>query len=182
MGRQNLVYLEIGVFEGMSLTWMMQRVLTDESSRAVGIDPWLMTTKLSGEAMEKVMERAFHNLEPWSRTGAVGTDQKRCTLIRANSSEVLRKMNGRKGFVGISRGTVDICMIDGDHNNLLVQDDAHQVLPLLRPGGWMLFDDVENDIKKKDHVKDGLQGFLSEKAPELKFLWKHKYMEAYEKL
>jgi len=36
-----ITYLEIGVYEGQSLTWMMQNVLTHPDSRAVGIDPWL---------------------------------------------------------------------------------------------------------------------------------------------
>ena len=37
-------YLEIGVFEGMSMVWMLHNVLTHPDSRAVGVDPWLMET------------------------------------------------------------------------------------------------------------------------------------------
>ena len=33
------IYLEIGVFEGMSLVWTLQHVLTHPESRAIGIDP-----------------------------------------------------------------------------------------------------------------------------------------------
>lgn len=168
-----ITYLEIGVFEGMSLVWMMQHVLTHPQARAVGIDPWLMTTKLDPQVMQEVMERAYHNIACFLP---------RCCLIRANSAEVLRRMN-HKGCADITKGSVDLCMIDGDHNRLAVYDDAVQVFDLMKPGGWMLFDDVENDRPKKDHVADGLAMFRHEYEPDrIKFLWKDRYMEAFEKL
>ncbi len=177
---RNIVYLEIGVFEGMSLVWMMQHILTSEGSRSVGIDPWLITSKISAERMREVMDRAHHNLLPWRRTGALNTNQKRCTLIQANSGEALIRMN-RKGYAGIKKGTVDLCMIDGNHKSGATLDDARLCWPLLKTGGWLLFDDVENDKEKIHHVKEGLDMFLDEIGNEAKFLWEHKYMEAFEK-
>lgn len=172
-GKPDLVYLEIGVFEGMSMLWMMQKILTDKGSRSVGIDPWLITTKLDSAYMEGVYRRAIHNLLPYIN---------RCQLIRGNSAEVLRRMNSRKGYAGIEKESVDICMIDGDHNRWAVVDDANEVLPLMKPGGWVLFDDVENDRPKKNHVKDGLHQFLEEKGSEVRLLWRHKYMECYQRI
>jgi len=168
-----VIYLEIGVYEGMSLAWMMQYVLAHPDSRAVGIDPWLMSTKLDEVHMEAVRERAFHNLIPW---------QNKCKLVRGCSSEVLRKMLCRRGWFGIRRNSVDICMVDGDHHELLVLDDARLCFQLVKPGGWLLFDDVENDKKKKEHVRQGLDTFLREFGDRVKLIWKHRYMEAYEKL
>lgn len=179
-GRQNLLYLEIGCWEGMSLVWMMQRVLTDLTCRAVGVDPWLMTTKVSGEAMEEVMRRARRNLSEWTGSTALGRSaEKRCTLIRGNSAEVLRRMVGRKGYVGVGPGTVDLAMVDGNHNALGVLDDLLLTYKLLKPGGWIMCDDVENDIPKADHVKEGLSMFLSRQPME--FVFKHRYMECYRK-
>ena len=169
---KKLIYLELGVFEGMSMVWMMQNILTHPESYAVGIDPWLITRKLLGNVMEQVMERAFHNTKCFPN----------CKLIRGSSVEVLNRMRGKKGFEGIKKNTVDLCMIDGDHNSLGVLSDCYACYNLIKTGGWMLFDDVENRIEKKDHVKQGLSRFLEEYEGKVKMIWKHNFMECYEKL
>lgn len=167
-----ILYLEIGVFEGMSLTWMLQKVLTHPNARAVGIDPWLMTSKLNTDQMEAVMARAFHNTEPW---------REKCQLVRANSVEVLRRiLMRRKPFAGIKRGTVDLCMIDGSHDQLGVLSDARQCFRLLKVGGCMLFDDVENSKPKVDHVREGLDMFLREQ-PAVELAWRDGFVECYRK-
>lgn len=165
------LYLEIGVFEGQSAVWMLQRVLTHPNSRAVLIDPWLMTTKLSADFMQSVMERALFNTRHWDN----------CRLLRANSAEALRRMTRRGGFLGVEKNSVDVCMIDGNHNALAVMDDARLCLQLVKPGGWLMFDDVENDRRKKDHVRDGLRVFLEESKSQVSLVVKHRYMEIYEK-
>ena len=166
-------YLEIGVFEGMSMVWMMQRILTHKDSFGVGVDPWLMTNKATNEFMEEVMDRAIHNTSTFDR----------CTLIRSNSVEVLTKMiRTKNGFLGIKANSLDLCMIDGNHHELGVLDDAQRVLQLLRVGGWVLFDDVENRLTKVAHVKQGLSTFTDTHKDEIKLLWKHRYMECYEKV
>lgn len=167
---KSVTYLEIGVWEGMSLVWMMQHVLTHPDSKAVGVDPWLITTKVTEGAMNLVKVRAWNNLTPWID---------RCTLQCGNSAEVLRRMVKRHGFLGIKRESVDLCMVDGNHNALGVWDDCRLVYQLLKPGGWMMLDDVENDKPKVDHVKEGLALWLSEQP--MKQVWKHRYMECYEK-
>lgn len=156
----------------MSMVWMLQHVLTQPGSRSVGIDPWLMTTKLDGEEMERVYQRALHNTSVYPN----------CQLIRGCSAEVIRRMCGRGGYAGISKGSLDLCMIDGNHNALYVVDDAKYCFQLLKPGGVMLFDDVENQTEKRDHVKQALPMFLEQVGTGIEFLWKHKYMEAYRKI
>jgi predicted O-methyltransferase YrrM len=64
------------------------------------------------------------------------------------------------GFLGFKKKSVDICMIDGDHNSYAAYDDAIHCHELLKPGGWMIFDDVRNRTKKKDHVDSGVKLFL----------------------
>jgi len=117
------------------------------------------------------MKRAHHNV---SQLG------KNCTLLQCNSNVALFKMANRKGYAGFGRNSVDIAMIDGAHHDLLAWSDARMVLPLMKPGGWMLFDDVENDQSKGDrHVKAGIECFLKEHGSDVEFLWKHRYMECY---
>ena len=165
-------YLEIGVFEGMSLAWMMTHVLMHPKSFAVGVDPHLMTTKLSSDEMAAVRQRALHNTKPW---------RDRCNVIQANSAEVLRRMCGR-GYAGISKETLDLCMIDGNHNAPAVLDDARHVLKRLRPGGWMIFDDYENDRPKENHVKEGVTAFLDEEGSSVELVFQHKYVIAFKKV
>ena len=85
-------------------------------------------------------------------------------------------------FLGIAPGKVDLCMIDGDHNAATVYDDARLVFQLVRSGGWIMFDDVENGRAKTEHVKDGLTSFLQEYGDKVKLVVKDRYMEIYEKL
>jgi len=179
-----ITYLELGVFEGMSICWMLQYILTHSKARAVGIDPWLMTRKLDHSVMVEVMDRAFHNTScflEW-RNNENRDSLRKVVLQRGNSAEVLRRMVSKKGFLGIKPKSLDLCMIDGNHNALAVLDDCRLVFRLMRKGGWMLFDDVENDCKKTDHVKKGLGVFVSESRGKIKQVFKHRYMEAYEVL
>jgi len=173
-----ITYLEVGVFEGMSLCWMTEHVLTHTESVGIGVDPWLITVKLSEDEMEAVMNRAEDNVSI-----ANEGRNKNTLLIRGSSVEVLRRMAfGRRGYLGIKPRVVDLMMIDGDHNRLGAYDDACMALKLVRPGGWILFDDVENDRPKADHVRDALDMFLAEFRDSVHMVWKHKYMECYEVL
>jgi hypothetical protein len=167
-----IFYLEIGVFEGLSMVWMMQHVLTHPDSKAVGVDPWLMTCKPDTYDMDKIRKKAFHNTSPW---------KDRCKLVRANSVELLLSAYKPNIFHGVQRNSLDLCMIDGDHTAPGAWNDARLVKPLLKRGGWMLFDDVENDLKKRFHVKDGIKLFLKNHGKGMKLVWKHRYMECYEK-
>lgn len=170
------VYLEIGVFEGQSMVWMLQHVLTHKRSRAVGIDPWLMTTKLDSATMSAVKDRASNNTKPW-RT----TTPPKLILQQGNSAEVLRLMCS-KGFAEITKDSVDVCMIDGDHNRDAALDDARHALQLIKVGGMLLFDDVENNVEKKDHVKHALEAFKEEAESKIEFVWKHKFVECYRRV
>lgn len=166
-----LTYLEIGVFEGQSLCWMMEHVLTHPDSRAVGVDPWLITTKLDQETMDAVRARAEHNAGKWPRA----------TLVRGNSAEVLRRMI-RYGFVGLKKDSVDVVMIDGNHNKWAVIDDAEQCIKLVRPGGWLLFDDVENQHEKSNHVKQALEDLEQILAGQIEEVWRHRFMRCYRRV
>ncbi len=163
-------YLEIGVFEGQSISWMLEQVLTHPDSRAVGIDPWLMTTKIDEGIMEKVRVRAYHN------TGVFPN----CQLFRGTSIDVLGRMLRKGNWKGFRPNCFDLCMIDGDHNQYGVLADALLCFKLVRPGGWLLFDDVENQVRKTKHVREGVDMFLEQVGSQVKLLWKDRFMECYE--
>lgn len=170
-GDKPTTYLELGVFEGMSALWMLQYVLTHEDSRMVGVDPWLMTEKLDTNFMEGAMKRALSNTQEYYA---------KRELVRANSVEFLHGcLRKKEGIAGIKRDSVDICMIDGQHYAPFVLYDANLCLELTKVGGTLLFDDVENDKEKENHVKHAVEEWKSTHRDRIEFLWKDNYMEAY---
>jgi predicted O-methyltransferase YrrM len=114
-GRPDLRYLEVGVFEGRSLIWMLENVLTHPSARATAID-------LFGSEYEAVFD---DNLE------ASGFAYK-VTKLAGPSARELR---------GLELGTYHVVYIDGSHTADDVLLDAALSWDLLAPGGLMIFDD-----------------------------------------
>jgi predicted O-methyltransferase YrrM len=114
-GKPDLRYLEIGVFEGRSMFWMFEHVLTDPSSTATAVDIFM-------DEYEKTFDA---NVEA---SGFGGRIEK----IKAPSAEALRAM---------SETRFDIIYIDGSHTADDVLTDAVLSWDLLEPGGLMIFDD-----------------------------------------
>jgi hypothetical protein len=111
-GKPGLRALEIGSFEGRATTWLLENVLTDETSRIDCIDPF-----------GKVYYRRFlANITPW---------RDRVTVHRALSTAVLPTL----------RGEFDIIYVDGDHRPFAILSDAVLSWPRLKVGGTLIFDD-----------------------------------------
>ena len=156
--------IQIGVFEGADLVWCFQNILAHSDSRAIAIDPWLPTTKLSKEFMEEVHQRAVHNLGPWFR---------KVTIRRALSQNILN---------ALKPNSYDLIVIDGDHTDEAVFEDACTSLRLLKAGGIMVFDDVRNRIPKKNHVLQGIEMFLKGHEKDVELCWMHRYADCYRKV
>jgi len=114
-GQPNLRYLEVGVFEGRSLVWMLENVLTHPTSRATAIDVF------AGD-YEEVFDA---NME------ASGVADKVTKLVGPSAQE-LRKLSGAEYHV---------IYIDGSHTADDVLLDAALSWDLLAPGGVLIFDD-----------------------------------------
>jgi len=113
-GKPNVRYLEVGLFEGRSLFWVLEYVLTDPSCRAYGIEPWYPEDGL-----------LYKNVH-------LSDDFDRITVLKGFSQIELPKLEV---------DSFDIIYIDGDHKASAVLSDAVQCWPLLRKGGVMIFDD-----------------------------------------
>ncbi len=114
-GKPNLRYLEVGVYEGRSLLWMADHILTDPSTEMVAVDIF------AGD-----YEATFdHNI---AASGATDRIHKH----KGPSADVLRDA---------SLGMFDIIYIDGSHTADDVLADAVLSWRLLSPGGLMIFDD-----------------------------------------
>jgi predicted O-methyltransferase YrrM len=120
--RPNLHYLEIGVFEGRSIVWMLENVLTDPSSRITAIDVFM-------EDYEQTFDANIR---------AAGAEA-RITKLVGPSQQRLRPLEP---------GTFDIIYVDGSHTADDVLADAVLGWPLLREGGLMIFDDYGWQVPK----------------------------------
>lgn len=164
-GGQPVSMIQIGVFEGGDLSWSASHFLTHPQSYCLAVDPWLPTTKLDEAHMEGVMERAMGNLAPWILEGKL-------QAVRGLSQDVLPTVIG----------DYDLVIIDGDHRASAVRQDAENALRLLKPGGWMVFDDVRQKRFKKDEVPAGLEQFLEKHGDKVKLVWKHRFCDCFEKV
>ncbi len=116
-GIENLNYLEVGVFEGRSLLWMIENVLTHPSTTATAIDVFMDDYEATFDA----------NIEA---SGA----SSRITKLKEPSQTALRRL---------PLESFDIIYIDGSHTADDVLADAVLSWDLLRPGGLIIFDDYQ---------------------------------------
>lgn len=161
--------LLIGIWEGMDLVWLLQNILGHPESHVTAVDAWLAAGKVSQERMDAVYAAALDNMQPW-RTMVY--QPKKLIIHRGMSQDILLHLE--RGY--------DLAIIDGDHGKG-VYPDACNSFRLLKPGGWMLFDDVR---RGKTHsqlgpVSRGLKKFLEHYGRHVDFLWAHRFMNAYAK-
>ena len=114
-GKPDLHYLEIGVFEGRSVLWMLDNILTHPSARLTAID-------LFPDDLE---QRFRANLD---RSGQAG----KATVMKGLSQRILR---------GLNPESFDIIYIDGGHTADNVLADLVLSWDLLKPGGIVILDD-----------------------------------------
>ncbi len=146
MAGRELHYLEIGVFEAASAAWMCRNVLTHPECTGVGIDPWQPMRKWPLEKIEAVYQDAKHNLSEFSS---------KFSLIRGTSRDVLKDR-------GLEEESIDIAYIDGNHWSYAVVEDFVLVLPLVKVGGVIIFDDYEEEGRKRrtQHVRQAVDAIL----------------------
>jgi hypothetical protein len=115
-GRSDVHYLEIGISEGRATLWMLENILTDPTSRATGIDPFLV---------EGHEERLRENLRKFASPEKV-------QVIKGFSQDVLPELEP---------DSYDIIYIDGSHLAGDVLFDAVYTWRLLRDEGLVIHDD-----------------------------------------
>ena len=147
-GRQR--FLEIGSFEGRSAVWIVENMMED-GGYIDCIDTWEGGEEHSEEDMAAVEARFEHNLELASdRSGIFDGDVARNYFkMKGPSAKILAGIlaEGEDSGVFVSediRATkpkYDFIYIDGSHIAKDVLTDACMAWPLLKPKGFMVFDD-----------------------------------------
>jgi predicted O-methyltransferase YrrM len=114
-GKPDLRYLEIGVYEGRSVLWMLDNILTHPSARLTAVDGF------PGD-----LEQRFRaNLD---RSGQAA----KASVLKGLSQHVLRKLDLE---------SFDIIYIDAGHAARDVLADLVLSWGLLKPGGLVILDD-----------------------------------------
>lgn len=129
------IIVEIGVWGGKSLIPMAHALKVLENGRIYGIDPWDNHASIDG------MEGA--NYDWWEQVdhqfilnGLIDKViqyhlYEQITLLRSTSNEAAPIAN------------IDILHIDGNHSEKASMIDVNKWIPLVRKGGFIIFDDVD---------------------------------------
>lgn len=124
-GKKNLRFLQIGVFTGNASAWLLNNILTDESSVLVDVDPWCGNIQ--------------HEVYNWDDIQEAYKEQ-----VKPHGSKVKTyKMFSKEYFALSKEKDFDFIYVDGDHSPEGFTIDADGSFPLLKSGGIMAFDDYE---------------------------------------
>jgi len=133
-----LNYLEIGLFEGRSMRMMMENVLTHPDCKAWGVDPWTIESMNRRRYPDSTAGHArIGEVESKARANLFEFDDK-LTLVKARSQEFLASMPFNKEFF-------DITYIDGIHKVYGCLEDTVMCWPLLKVGGYCVWDDYSKN-------------------------------------
>ncbi len=122
-GKADIHYLEVGVFEGRAMIWMLENILTHPTSRATAVD-------IFPDGLQQLFTRNIR------RSGCAD----RVKVIKGGSQTVLKKL---------PPGSFDIIYIDGDHSAPAVLTDAVLSWSLLKDGGILIFDDYHYKLEER---------------------------------
>lgn len=119
-GKDSIRYLEIGSFEGRSLLWMLENVLTHPRARAVVVD---LLFEPHGSRLLRNLKKSGH--------------ERRVTIHRDFSEKVLPQLRP---------ADFDIIYVDGGHQGREVHIDLVHSWRALKTGGFLILDDVRMEV------------------------------------
>jgi predicted O-methyltransferase YrrM len=122
--KPNLKFIQVGAFTGDATIWLLDNILTDESSLLVDVDTW----KGSDEEEHKKMDFEDVHLTYLERTKKYNN----LLSIVEDSSIYLST---------VKPNYIDFIYIDGNHTEYAVRNDAFHSWEALKPGGILAFDD-----------------------------------------
>jgi predicted O-methyltransferase YrrM len=121
-GKPNLRFIQVGVFAGHASKWLLENILTDQSSKLVDIDTW------GGSDEHTEIDFVAIHKEYLERVG------KYPNVYSVVADSMMYLPHLKKDYS-------DFIYIDGDHRALAVQEDAENAWLLLKSGGILAFDD-----------------------------------------
>lgn len=131
-----LNWLELGSFEGRSALWLVEHLLYHPASKIYCVDKWDSRAKpdpIAGYDYEAVFDENTRHINQIIKR-------------KGSTEEILPTFESRQ---------FDGCYIDASHEKDDVLRDARQVLPLMKSGGVIIFDDYEWPVG--DGVRQAVQ-------------------------
>lgn len=150
-------FLQLGTYTGDASIWMLDKILTSETSILVDVDTWEGSEE---DAHEKIdFEKVF----------------KYYTKRIKKYPNVIWHRKKTMDFLRRDRFEYDFIYIDADHTAIGVLLDAELSWDLLKSGGIMAFDDYEWDQGKGPALnpKSGINAFLHRHKDELDIIEKN---------
>jgi len=120
---KNISALQIGTYTGDASLWLLENILTDETSLLTDVDTW----KGSDEPAHKNLNFDDVFISYLSKVSKFPNVQ----TFQGTSDE----------FFAENEETFDFIYIDGDHTSQQVLKDAENAIKVLRPNGILAFDD-----------------------------------------
>ena len=125
-GKENLRFLQLGVFTGDASVWLKENILTDKSSTLIDVDTW------KGSDEQTHAEMDFSDVERVYREKV--KDLFVVSVVSDTHTYLIRQIN-------YFTNAFDFIYIDADHTTVGVLLDAELSWSLLKSGGIMAFDD-----------------------------------------
>lgn len=135
--------VEIGVWKGSSLMCFAE-ALEVTGGRVIGIDPYLMDAARNKVGNKKV-ERLIYKVLIADQSVLDSVHDRLARTIHDYGLErtiTLVRERSEKYCVHIEPESVDVLHIDGNHDEECVSQDIKRYLPLVKPGGYVVMDDV----------------------------------------
>lgn len=156
--KPNLRFLEIGSFQGRSTIWLLENILTNDTSTITCIDTFegsIEHTILFENDIKNLFDIFSHNISKYKN---------KVNIIKDKSQTALKLIDEQYDFI----------YIDGDHKASYVIEDAILSFSLLKKGGIMIFDDYLWFGMKKyiDNPKLAIDAFLEIYADKITVLYK----------
>ena len=126
-GKDDLTFMQLGVFTGDASVWMLENILTSPNSRLTDVDTWKGSKEEAHSTMDfNDVYRVYENK----------TKKFLSNLRIVNMATVDWLMTPTAGFT-----EYDFIYIDADHTTVGVLLDAELSWRLLKSGGIIAFDD-----------------------------------------
>jgi predicted O-methyltransferase YrrM len=151
---KSLRLLEIGSYEGLSSSWLLENLLDIAKDALPGAVHLTCVDAWPGPEYKPLRDKCLHNLRTVS--AAFGVTPDACYRVyEAPSEEVLPTLPGQFHFI----------YVDGCHKADAVYKDTIEAFRLVRPGGMIFWDDyccATTPKEEKDQVTAGVNRAFAE--------------------
>lgn len=157
--KPNLRFLEIGSFQGNTTVWLLENILTDDTSMITCIDTFEGSVNHIfhfKHDIKSIFDIFSYNISKFKN---------KVNIIKDKSQTALKQINEQYDFI----------FIDSNHKASSVIEDAILSFSLLKKGGIMIFDDYMLFGMKKsvDNPKPAIDAFLEIYAKNINVLYKN---------